>query len=88
MFYLIEALNELVREGLDPFYILLLHLEESFANLALPFGNYVDIWRVLYDGLRRVLFDLLELLELLLVLLVDILQVLTRHQALKALILL
>lgn len=88
MLNLVETLHKLVREDLDPLNVLLLHLEECFANLALPFGDDMDVGRVLNDGLRRVLFNFLELFQLLLVLLVDVVQVLSRHQALEALILL
>lgn len=54
---LVQALDELVGEGLDPLNIALLDLQERLSNLALPLGDHVNVWRVLVDRLRCVRLD-------------------------------
>ncbi len=83
---LVQTLHELVRKSLDPFNVLFFDLEEGIANLSLPLGNDVYIWRVLFDRLGSVVLDRLILLHLLLVLLVDVVQVFLGHQALETLV--
>jgi hypothetical protein len=71
----IEALNELVCEGLDPFNVFLFDLKKRVADLSLPLCDDVDVWRVLDDGLRSVIFDVFKIFELLFVFFVDVMQV-------------
>ena len=82
----VETLDELMGETLDPLDIFLLDLEEGFADLTLPFGDEVDVWRVLNDCLCHEILYLFKIFQLSLVALVDVLQVFARNQTLQALV--
>ena len=82
----VETLDELVGETLDPLDVFLLDLEEGFADLALPFSDEVDVWRVLNDCLCHEILYLFKIFQLSLVALVDVLQVFARNQTLQALV--
>ena len=69
---LVETLDELVGECVDPLGEFALDFDQSLADVFLPVLDNVDGWLVLDDGLARVLLDGLELFELLLVLLVNV----------------
>ena len=83
---LVQTLDELVCEGLNPLDVFLLHFEQSVPDLGLPLGYDMDVWRVLFNRLGRVFFNALILFHLFFVLLVDVVQVLFGHEALEALV--
>lgn len=85
---LIEGLNKLVGEVLNPLDVLVLDPDEGLTDTLLPLVDDVDVLFVLHDGFRSVRLDLLELLQLVLVLLVDVVQVFRGHDTLQALVLL
>lgn len=85
---LVERLDELVGEVLDPLDVLVLDLDERLPDTFFPLADYGNVWLVFYDRFRRVCLNLLELLELILVLLVDVVQILRGHDALETLVLL
>lgn len=69
---LVQTLDELVCEGLNPLDVFLLHFEQSVPDLGLPLGYDMDVWRVLFNRLGRVVFNALILFHLFFVLLVDV----------------
>lgn len=73
---LVQRLDELVGEVLNPLDVLVLDLDERLSDPLLPLANDRNVWLVFYDRFCRVCLDLLELLKLILVLLVNIMQVL------------
>ena len=85
---LIETLNELVCESLNPLNVLILHLYQSVSYLTLPLCYDVDIWSILTNCPRCETFYVFELLKLLLITLVDVLEIFLGNETLQALILL
>lgn len=73
---LVERLDKLVREVLDPFDVLVFDLDKRLSDALFPFSNDRNISLVLDNRLRRVRLDLLKLLKLVFVLFVDVVQVL------------
>ena len=83
---LVQRLDELVCEGLNPIDVLVLNLYKRLADALLPVVNDFDVLLVLYDCLGGHCLDLLELFKLVFVLLVNVVEVLASHDTLKALI--
>ena len=88
MLDLIERLDELVCEILDPLDVLVLDLDERVSDTLLPTTYDGSVGLVLNDSLDCVRFNLFEFFELRLVLLVDVVEVLRRDDALETLVLL
>jgi len=86
LFDLVETLDELVGECVDPFGEIILDFNESLTYALLPVLDDVNGWVVLDDGLACVLFDCFELFKLLLVLLVNVVQVFLGDDTLEALV--
>ena len=88
MLDLVERLDELVCEVLDPLDVLVLDLDERVSDALLPTTNDGSVGLVLDNCFDCVRFNLFELFELRLVLLVDVVEVLRRDDALETLVLL
>ena len=86
MLNLVQALHELICERLDPFNILLFHLDESLANVCFPFGYEMNVWRVLLNHPGDVFLYFLEVFQITLVRTINVLQVFLCNKAFQALI--
>ena len=86
MLNLVQTLDELVSEGLNPLDVLLLYFEQSISDLGLPLGYNMDVWRVLFNRLGRVVLNALILFHLFFVLFVNVVKVLFGDQAFETLV--
>ena len=83
---LVQRLDELVCEGLDPIDVLIFNLDERLTDALLPVVNDLDVLLVFDDCFGGHCLDLLKLFKLVLVLLVNVVEVLACHDTLKALV--
>ena len=61
LFNLIETLNELIGKSVNPFNKLVFDVDQSLANIFLPFSNNGYRWLIFKDSLARIFFDGFEL---------------------------
>ena len=84
LFNLIETLNELIGKSVNPFNKLVFDVDQSLANIFLPFSNNGYRWLIFKDSLARIFFDGFELFQLLFVPLVNIMKILLGNDTLQA----
>ena len=79
---LVQRLDELVCEGLDPIDVLILNFNERLTDALLPVVNDLDVLLVFDDCFGGHCLDLLKLFKLVLVLLVNVVEVFACHDTL------